>query len=155
MDHYLVVNRDTPYQPYVQERNTMTQAALVLRMIRDDDSGSMRYYLPDPSVPEVQGGFNYGVNLNRVDFARALSRVVLFSSEGDLARKLAAQRDGLPAVAYLSVCTRPDPKDVKDAVDPLKAPLLGHDPEVIHPFEEVYRIRFLVRRFLLRPPRLQ
>ena len=29
----------------------------------------------------------------------------------------------------------------------LRMPLLGKDPEIIHPFEEVYGAPFLVRRF--------
>lgn len=148
MSYYLQVNRDAIYQPYIQDRNTMTQAALVLRMIKEDDSDSVQYYLPDPSVTSANGGFDYSVSLLRVDYAKALSRVVFFKSEEDLRKRLLVQRRDKWAVVYLSVDMKPD---AKDAMDPAEAPLLGMSPEIIHPYADVYEIPFLVRKYRLRP----
>ena len=52
---YPGANERAFYQPYVQPRNTTTQAALVLMMIRDDHSETAQYYLPDPSIPGTDG----------------------------------------------------------------------------------------------------
>jgi hypothetical protein len=117
-------------------------------MIRDDDSGSVQYYLPDPSVPEADGGFDYSVSLLRADFAEAFSRVIYFKNEGDLRRKLSVQRKDKWAVVYMSVAEKPEGKD---SVDPAEVPLLGQKPVIIHPFEDVYGIPFLVRSFRLLP----
>jgi hypothetical protein len=146
--HYVIINRDTPYQPYVQPRNTMTQAALILMMIRDDDSGTVQYYLPDQGVPMARGGFDYSVDLLRVDFVRALSKVTFFSDEPDLRAKLAAQDPARRAIAYLSVCDTPGGPF---PVDPATRPLLGQRPEIIHPYADVYDIEFLTRKFEMRP----
>jgi hypothetical protein len=145
---YPQLNRDVPYQPYVQPHNTRTQAALVLRMIRDDDSGSVQYYLPDPSVPDSSGGFDYSVSLKRVDFGKALSRVVFFKSEEDLQERLSAQPRDKWAVVYMSVG---EPPEIEDAKDNSEVPFLGQKPKIIHPFEDVYKIQFLVREYRLRP----
>lgn len=138
------VNRDALYQSYVQSHNTRTQAALVLMMIRDDDSGTAQYFLPDPSVPEAQGGFDYSVSLLRADFGKAFARIVYFTGEEDLRGKLAARSPSAPAVVYLSVPERP-PGD--GAADPAQGTLLGQRPQIIHPFEDVYGIPFPVRKF--------
>ncbi len=145
---YLPLNRDAIYQPYIHDRDTMTQAALVLRMINEDDSGAVQYYLPDPSVPTAEGGFNYSVSLIRVDYAPALKRVVFFKGEEDLRRRILSQPRNMWAVIYMSVDIKPDGSTAKDPID---VPLLGQMPEVIHPYEDVYRIPFLVRKFKLRP----
>jgi hypothetical protein len=148
LDHYLVINRDTPYQPYVQPRNIMTQAALVLMMIRDDNSGAAQYYLPDPSLPQTQGGFDYNVSLLRVDFQRALSKVIFYTSEADLRAKLAQQPITKRAIAYLSVGEIPGGNN---PIDQATQKLLGEQPAIIHPYANVYDIEFLVRRFALHP----
>jgi hypothetical protein len=145
---YPTLNRDVPYQPYVQPHNVRTQAALVLMMIRDDDSGSVQYYLPDPSVPDASGGFDYNVSLKRVDFGNALSRVVFFTSEDDFQKKLAAQPRDKWAVVYLSVGEPPPIKDAKDNSD---VPFVGQKPQIIHPFESIYKIPFIVREYRMRP----
>ncbi|MFY9925520.1 MAG: hypothetical protein WCA95_04485 [Opitutaceae bacterium] len=142
MRHYLPLTNDTPYETGVLDRNTRTQVALVLRMIRDDESGSVQYYLPAPSVPQQDGGFEYTASLPRVDYAKAFLKVIYFMNEGDLRRKLLLQRGGRKAVVFLSVGF-PGPGE-KDTIN---MPLLGKDPEIIHPFEEVYGAPFLVRRF--------
>jgi hypothetical protein len=148
MVHYLDINRDTPYQPFVQPRNTMAQGALVLMMIRDDNSGAVQYYLPDPSVPEDNGGFFYNVSLQRVDFiTKALPKVVFFKDEDDLRRKLAAQTADKPAVVYMGVAEIHHKDDPKDEVDLAKGTLLGQQPALIYPYEDIYGIRFLVREF--------
>ena len=49
--------QDAGYQSYIQTRNTRTQLSLVMRMIREDNSNSVQYYLPAASVPESRGGF--------------------------------------------------------------------------------------------------
>jgi len=146
--YYPPLSRNVPFQPYVQSHNTATQAALVLMMIRDDDSGSVQYYLPDPSVPDESGGFDYSVSLKRVDFAKALSRVVFFTSEDDFRKKLSAQERDKWAVIYLSVREPPTTEGAKDDSD---VPFLGNKPQVIHPFENVYKIPFIVREYRLRP----
>ena len=151
MGHYLVINRDTPYQPFVQPRNTMAEAALMLMKIRDDDSGSVQYYLPDPSVPTAIGGFEYSVSLLRVDFKRALSKVILFKNEEDLREKLAAQPDKKLAVVYLSVGEIPAAKPPDPAIDPAEVPLLGQKPKIIHPYADIYGIEFMVREFRIPP----
>jgi hypothetical protein len=143
LHHYLKVSRDTPYQWFVQERNTRTQSALVLRMIRDDNSGSVQYYLPAPAVSEQNGGFEYTPSLLRVDYAKAFQKVIYFNDEDDLRRKLLVQRGGKDAVVYLSVgFPAPGEKDTE------KLPLLGKYPEIIHPYEDVYEIPFIVRKYV-------
>lgn len=146
MRFYLPMNRDAFYQPYVQTHNTRTQAALVLRMIRDDDSGTAQYYLPDPKVDEAHGGFDYSVSLMRVDYIKALSKVIFFTSEEDLRKRLLSQVEDKWAVVYLSVGIPPP-----DAKDTSETALLGQAPQIIHPFEDVYGIPYVVRRFHLRP----
>jgi hypothetical protein len=149
MEHYIPLNRDTPYQPFVQTRNTRTQAALLLRMIRDDDSGSVQYYMPDPAVPETEGGFDYNVSLLREDYAKALARVAYFRGPEDLRRELLRQRRDKWAVVYMSVSYPEIPDNLpKDAIN---GRLFGLAPEIITPFDDVYGIKFLVRRFKLRP----
>lgn len=133
-------------EPYVQDRNTMAQAALILRMIRDDPSESVQYYLPDASVTEADGGFNYDVTLRRADYAGTLERVVFFKGEEDLRRRILAQRRDRWAVIYLSVGFPAD-----GAKDTVQEPLLGQRPTLIHPYEDIYEIQFLVRRFRMRP----
>ncbi|HZZ18758.1 MAG TPA: hypothetical protein VFE25_05290 [Opitutaceae bacterium] len=148
LDHYVIINRETPYQPGVQPRNIMTQAALVLMLIRDDDSGAAQYYLPDPSVPQTRGGFDYNVSLMRVDFQRALSKVTFYTSEEDLRAKLARQPITKRAVAYLSVGEIPGGDN---PVDQATVGLLGEQPAIIHPYASIYGIEYLVRRFSLHP----
>jgi hypothetical protein len=150
MDHYLKINRDTPYQPFVQPRNTMAEGAMILMMIRDDDSGSVQYYLPDPSMPTGIGGFEYNVSLQRVDFIKAMQKVTFFTDEDDLRRKLASQRGDKPAVVYLSVGEIPHADKPKDEVDPAKGLLLGQMPTLIHPFADIYGIEYMVREFRMR-----
>jgi len=117
-----------------------------LRLIRDDRSGPVQYYLPAPGVPESRGGFPYDVCVERIDFAEAYERVIFFANEDDLRRKLSRQDPRKRAVAFLSVGY-----PAEGAEDTLHQPLLGRGPEVIHPYEEIYRIPFLVRRFELAP----
>jgi hypothetical protein len=140
--HYPILTSDTPYQIGVDDRNTETQVALVLRMIRDDDTGSVQYYLPAPSVLQKDGGFDYSASLPRVDYAKAFLKVIYFMDEGDLRKKLLVQRGGKKAVVYLSVGF-PGPGEN----DTEKMPLLGQAPHVIHPYEEIYMVPFLVRKF--------
>jgi hypothetical protein len=147
-DHYLFVNRNTPYQPGVEPRNIMTQAALVLMMIRDDNSNSVQYYLPDPSLPESQGGFDYSVSLLRVDFKKALSKVIFYTSQDDLRAKVAVQPITKRAIAYLSVGEIPGGMN---PVDQATQPLLGEQPDIIHPYADIYGIDYMVRRFALHP----
>jgi hypothetical protein len=149
MRHYLPINRDTPYQPFVQVRNTRTQAALLLRMIRDDETGSVQYYMPDPSVPEEKGGFDYNVSLLRRDYEGAFSKVTYFKGPDDLLRKLARQRRDRWAVVFLSVAYPEVPESPEK--DSINGPLLGHAPEIITPYDDVYGIKFLVRKYRLRP----
>jgi hypothetical protein len=148
MKHYLYINRETPYQPYVQPRNTMAQAALVLMVIRDDDSGTVQYYLPEQGVAESDGGFNYGVSLIRVDFIKALSKVTFYSSEEDLRAKLARQPANKRAVAFLSTGEIPGGAF---PVDPVFQPLLGHRPVVVHPYADAYGIEYVIRKFQFHP----
>jgi hypothetical protein len=148
MHYYLRSNRDATFQVFIQEHNTRTQAALLLRMIRDDDSNSVVYYMPDPSIPEVDGGFDYSVSLLRADYAKAFTKFTYFTSEDDLRRKLAAQRRDKWAVIYLSVCDRPLAEGSKERSE---IPLLGQPPVIIHPYEDIYEIPFQVRRFKMRP----
>jgi hypothetical protein len=148
MVHYLDINRETPYQPFVQPRNTTAQGALVLMMIRDDDSGAVQYYLPDPSMPAPAGGFVYSVSLDRVDFIKkALPKVTFFTDEDDLRRKLAAQTGDKPAVVYMGVDEIQHKDNPKDEVDLAKGTLLGQQPTLVYPYEAIYGIRFLVREF--------
>ena len=148
MNHYLLINRETPYQPYVQPRNTMAQAALVLMMVRDDNSGAVQYYLPEPGSAVEKGGFDYSVNLLRVDFIRALSKVTFFADEADLRSKLAAQPTNKRAVVFLS--TGEVPGGILP-VDPANQPLLGRLPIIIHPYSSIYGIEYMVRKFQFCP----
>jgi hypothetical protein len=145
---YPGANERAFYQPYVQPRNTMTQAALVLMLMRDDHSETAQYYLPDPSIAGADGGLNYGVSMNRVDFAKALSEAVFFTSEEDLRKKIAAQKTNRWAIVYLGVDLKPDKKGAKD---PVAGTLLGQAPEIVHPYEDVYGIGFLVRKYRIKP----
>lgn len=142
---YPAMNRGAD-QPHVQDRNTRVQGALVLRMISEDRTNAVQYYLPDPSVPEAEGGFDYNVSLKRVEYAEALKRVMFFTSDEDLRQKLLAQAKGKMAVAYLSVGF-----PASDAEDTLQRPLLGQRPAIIHPYEDTYHIPFLVRRYRMLP----
>jgi hypothetical protein len=144
--HYLELNRDAPYQAYTQDRNTRSEIALILRMIREDDSGSVQYFLPEATVPEARGGFDYRAALLRVDTPPALEKVQFFSSEADLSSRLAALHRGKKAVVFLSVGFVDDV-----AKDTISLPLLGHLPEIIHPYERIYGIPFMVRRFTFEP----
>jgi hypothetical protein len=148
-NHYLPLNRDAGYQSYIQDRNTRTQLSLVLRMIRDDDSGTVQYFLPAASVPESSGGFNYEIALLRLDYVDAFIKVTYFASDDDLRRRLLAVPKNKTAVAFLSV-GYPDPGEK----DTLNMPLLGQQPDIIHPYEDVYEIPFLVRKFVFQggPP---
>ncbi|MGA7726674.1 MAG: hypothetical protein WCA95_15465 [Opitutaceae bacterium] len=137
---------DTPFQSFAHDRNTRAQAALVLRMIRDDDTGSVVYYMPDPSVSEQNGGYDYAASLPRVDYAKAFSKITYFTSEDDLRTKLREQKSPKKAVVYLSVGYPADGEK-----DTEKMPLLGQDPQIIHPYEDVYHIPYIVRRFEFSP----
>jgi hypothetical protein len=148
--HYLVINRETSYQPYVGERNTMTQAALVLMMIRDDPTGTVQYYLPDPTVPVSEGGFDYRVSLLRADFRPALDRVRFFRSPEELRWMLLSQPAGTKATVFESVGELAEHRDIhvpEDAMDPAQIPLLYERPTLIHPYRDIYQIDFLVRKF--------
>jgi hypothetical protein len=150
MRHYLVINRETSYQPYVGERNTMTQAALVLMMIRDHPADNVQYYLPAPTVPVSEGGFDYRVSLMRVDFRPAIDRVLFFRNPEGLRWMLYSQPAGTKAMVYESVGELAEHKDIhvpEDAMDPAHIPLLYQRPTVIHPYRDIYRIDFMVREF--------
>lgn len=127
------------------DRNTTTQAALVLRMIGEDKTNDVNYYMPDPSVPEAEGGFYYSTNLLRVDYAPALSKVTFFRGDDDLIRKIRSQVGNRTAVVYQSVGISDS-----EAADTLKRPLLGLHPTVIHPYEDIYLTQFLVRSYRFR-----
>jgi hypothetical protein len=140
---YPLLNQRIPYQQCIYPQDTTTQAALVLRMIKEDGSGLVHYYLPDPSVPVEQGGFNYANNLMRVEFKEAFSRVTFFKSLEDLREKRTVPREQNHAVAYLSVPEGNPPDEDRD-----KKSVLAEWPfEMIHPYESIYRIRFNVRKY--------
>jgi len=150
MRHYLVINRETGYQPYVGARNTMTQAALVLRMIGEDQTYTVQYYLPYPTVPVKQGGFDYRISLDRADYRPAIDRVRFFRTPEELRMMLITQPAGPKAIVYESVGELPTGKDLQvpeDAMDPAKIPLLRQLPTVIHPYRDIYAIDFMVREF--------
>jgi hypothetical protein len=140
--HYLVLNRDAPYQAFIHDRDTRSQIALIIRMIREDDKGSVAYFLPDAATPASRGGFNTKAALARVDAAPAFARVTYFRDEEDLRGQLAALPRGRKAVAFLSVGF-----PAEGTEDTLYLPLLGEAPEIIHPYETIYGIPFLVRKF--------
>jgi hypothetical protein len=142
MNHYYTLSRDAGYQSFIQPRNTRTELSLVMRTIRDDKSGTVQYYLPAASVPESSGGFDYDVANLRLDFVDTFTRVVFFISEDDLHHKIQNLKGRTKAVAFLSVGYPPDGQP-----DTLKETLLGQTPEIFHPYEDIYRIPFLVRRF--------
>jgi hypothetical protein len=140
--HYLPLSRDTPYQSFIQDRNTRTELALVLKLIQGDDSGSVQYYLPDPSLSQQNGGYEYDSFLPRVEVQEILQKVTFFMNEEDLRRRLVNQRNGKPAVVYLSVGYPPD-----GGKDTEKMPLLGEDPELIHPWVNIYLVEYKIRKF--------
>jgi hypothetical protein len=141
-NHYLPLSRDTPYQSFIQDRNTRTELALVLRLIKNDDSGSVRYYMPDPSLSQQNGGYEYDSFLPRVEVQETLQKVTFFTSEEDLRNKLVNQKDGKPAVVYLSVGYPPD-----GGKDTETMPLLGENPQAIHPWVNVYLVEYKIRKF--------
>ena len=77
--------------------------------------------------------------MNRVDFAKALSKAVFFTSEEDLRKKIAAQKTNRWAIVYLGVDLKSDKKGAKD---PVEGTLLGHAPEIVRPYEDIYGIGF-------------
>jgi hypothetical protein len=89
-------------------RDPKSETALVLRMVSEDRSGQVRYYLPSPSVALLDGGFDYDVSLRRPDFAEAISRVIFFNDEADLRRKILLGPRDKWAVVYLSTMYAPD-----------------------------------------------
>lgn len=142
---YPFMNRDAD-QPYIQDRNTTTQGVLVLRMISEDTSNDVQYFLPAPSVTGADGGFDYNVGLKRVDYANALAKVTFFKDEEDLRRRFLALKNGKPVVVYLSV-GYPN----HGAEDTLKNLILGQYPTIIHPYEDIYKIPYLIRRYRILP----
>jgi len=150
LDHYVILSRDAPYQEFVQDRNTRSQLELILWRIRDDDSEKVHYFLPDPSVPESKGGFDYKAALMRVDTRPIMGKATLFTDEADLRKKILALPDNRRAVVFLSVGFPPD-----SGKDPIDGMLFDHAPELIHPLSNIYKVNFLVRKFEFLPSSLR
>jgi hypothetical protein len=138
---------------WTQMRDPNSETALVLRMVSEDRSGRVRYYLPSPSVPLLDGGFDYDVSMRRPDFAEAISRVIFFNDEADLRRKILLGPRDKWAVVYLSTMYAPDGIGL-DHPETSRGRYLGMDPEIVSPYWDVYRDEFLVRRFKVRPAQL-
>ncbi|HZZ20044.1 MAG TPA: hypothetical protein VFE25_11770 [Opitutaceae bacterium] len=149
LGHYVVLSRDAPYQEFVQDRNTRSQLELLLWRIRDDPSEKVRYFLPAPSVPEVQGGFDYKAALVRVDTPAILGKATQFTSLEDLRRKITELPGNRTAIVFLSVGSAED-----NGRDTVADTLFGQAPEVIHPCADIYKIKFLVRKFEFAPGEL-
>jgi hypothetical protein len=138
---------------WTQMRDPSSEAALVLRIVSEDRSGQVRYYLPSPSVPLLDGGFDYEFSLRRPEFAEAVSRVNFFNDEADLRRKILLGPRDKWAVAYLSTMYAPDGIGL-DHPDTSTVRYLGMEPELVSPYWDVYRNAFLVRKFKVRPAQL-
>jgi hypothetical protein len=135
---------------WAQMRDPHTEAALVLRMVSEDRSGRAQYYLPSPSVPLLDGGFDYEFSLRRPDLAEAVSRVTFFNDEADLRRKILLGPRDRWAVVYLSAMYAPDGLGL-DHPETSTGRYLGMDPVVVNPYWDIYRDAFVVRRFKVRP----
>ena len=80
-----------------------------------------------------------------MDFVDAFTKVAFFANEDDLRRQLSALPKGKGAIAFLSVgYPEEGESDTRDA------PRRG-TPDHHTPYEEVYEIPFIVRKFVLRP----
>ncbi|HEY1791322.1 MAG TPA: hypothetical protein VGG34_00260 [Opitutaceae bacterium] len=146
LDRYPEASRGALYQPYAHSFNTMTQSALALRLISEDPDGATDYYLPAPSVPIADGGFDYGVNLERAEFRGALRRITYFSGEGDLRRRLGGRDKGRWAVVLESVSIEDDMR-----VNARNARILGAPAELIVPYYQVYGMPFPLRKLKVPP----
>lgn len=146
--------RDYANEFWTMVRDPDTEAALVLRMVSEDRSGQVRYYLPSPSVALQDGGFNYDFSLRRPDFAEGISRVIFFNDEADLRRKILLGPRDRWAVVYLSAMYAGQLGMDPDHPETSTGRCLGMDPEVVSPYWDVYRNAFLVRKFKVRPAQL-
>jgi hypothetical protein len=145
--------RDYANEFWTQVRDPKSEAALVLRMVSEDRSGQVRYYMPSPSVALPDGGFDYDASLSRPDFAEGISRVIFFNDEADLRRKILLGPRDRWAVVYLSTMYATDgigPNHPETST----GRYLGMDPELVSPYWDVYRNEFLVRKFKVRPAQL-
>ncbi len=145
--------RDYANEFWTQMRDPSSEAALVLRMVSEDRSGRVRYFLPSPSVPLLDGGFDYEFILGRADFAEGLSRVTFFNDEADLRRKILLGPRDRWAVVYLSAMYAPDGIGL-DHPETSRGRYLDMDPEVVSPYWDVYRDAFEIRKFKVRPAQL-
>lgn len=145
--------RDYANEFWTMMRDPYSETALVLRMVSEDRSGHVRYYLPSPSVPLLDGGFDYDVSLRRPEFAEVFSRVIFFNDEADLRRKILLGPRDKWAVVYLSAMYAPDGIGL-DHPDTSTGRYLGMDPEVLVPYWDVYHTGFQVRKFKVRPAQL-
>ena len=146
-------SRDYANEFWEETRDPSTEAALVLRMVSEDRSGQARYYLPSPSIPLLDGGFDYEFSLRRPEFAEGISRVTFFNDEADLRRKILLGPRDRWAVVYMSAMYAPDRIGL-DHPETSTGRYLGMDPEVVSPYWDIYRNAFLVRRFRVRPAQL-
>jgi len=153
LDRFPDYLRDYGNEFWTQIRDTKSQAALVLRLIQEDRTGQVRYFLPDRAVPEARGGFDYSLNLDRRDLAEGVARAHYFVDEADLRQKILAGPRRQWVVVYLSTVYPPADAG-KDGPDPALGGLLGFRPEWINPYQEIYRNPFLVRKFKIRPEQL-
>jgi hypothetical protein len=147
-------NREYANEFWAQMRDPSSETALALRMVEEDGSGHATYYMPSPSVPLLDGGFDYEFILGRADFAESLSKVTFFNDEADLRRKILLGPRNKWAVVYLSAMYAPDGIGL-DHPETSMGRYLGMDPEVVSPYWDIYREEFVVRKFKVRPAQLE
>jgi hypothetical protein len=154
VDRYPDYTREYANEFWTMVRDPISETALVLRMVSEDHSGQVRYYLPSPSIPALDGGLDYRFSLGRQDLAEAFSRVTFFNNEADLRRKILLGPRNKWAVVYLSAMYAPDGIGL-DHPETSTGRYLGMDPEVLNPYWDVYRNAFLVRKFKVRPAQIE
>jgi hypothetical protein len=140
--HYPWLNSHARHQDYAVPSNTTSQAALVLRTISNDRAPEHIYYLPSIKWKEAEGGFDYGVNLLRVDYQRVLHKVRLVDNLAALEKAIREQPLGSVAIFWLG-----SPVGLADVGE--SPVIFGELPTVVYPFSEIYQVRYPVRKYTI------